>query len=126
MFLSVPPAVAFAQSVDRQLSVKPDGTKFSHAHAHHPSAGSRGIGAFLGTSMSRRCTGGGPGSCSRCVQMHHFQAPESPPEVVASSLLACGLPAHVLVPTAACPEDTSHIIQAGSGPSRRKSGASSL
>lgn len=53
MFLSVPPAVLFAQSVDRQRSLKPDGTTHAHAHAHHPSAGSRGIGAFFGFSTSR-------------------------------------------------------------------------
>lgn len=45
-FCRYPPAVVFAQSVDRQLSLKPDGRKFSHVHAHarHPSAGSHGIG----------------------------------------------------------------------------------
>lgn len=82
MHVSVPPAVMLTQSADRQLSVKPDGTKFSHAHAHHPSAGGRGIGTSLGSSTSRRGTGGGPGSCSRCVQMHRYQAgvaPEGPP-----------------------------------------------
>lgn len=73
MHVSVaPPVVMFAQSVDRQLSLKPDGTKFSHAHAHahHPSAGSRGIGAFLGyvPTVPRRW----PGFLQQvCVQMHN-------------------------------------------------------
>lgn len=62
------PAVIFTLGVDRQLSLKPDGTKFSHAHAHahHPSAETH-ICAFLGFSKSRRCADGGRGSNSRCV-----------------------------------------------------------
>lgn len=126
------PAVIFAQGVDRQLSLKPDGTKFSHAQPHHPSVGTRGIGAFLGYSKSRRCTGGGRGSNSRCVSrciinrlVWHLNPP--PPEVMASSLLArrqsaSGLPEHVLVPTADCLEDICHIIQPRQRPEQRQPG----
>lgn len=77
------PAVIFTPGVDRQLILKPDGTKFSHAqahaHAHHPSAGTRGICAFWGGFAS---LDGGAGSSSRCVSrciinrtVWHLKAP---------------------------------------------------
>lgn len=115
--------------------------KFSRAHAHarHPSAGSCGIGSdfevgFFPPHLGGGQAGGGASLLQQvCVQMHHYQAgwapesaPPSPPpqppapaEVVASSISQVPLslwitcPRPCPPPAAYCPEDTSHIIQAG-------------
>lgn len=116
----VSPALMFTHCAERQFSLRPDG---SHTcmHTHIPCDWwACDASEFLGVCVSRRHAGWWQaGSSGRWVSGCIINRPVwhlTASEVTVSSPLAgrqsaSGSPEHVLVPTADCPEDISHIIQ---------------